>query len=213
MPLIGKAAMLLNFDIAPEAIEEHDDWHTHEHLPERLSVPGFVRGTRWVALRGAPRYFVVYEVENIETLTSPPYLERLNNPTPWTRKMMPHYRGMRRGFCALTASLGFGLGHLALLSRFKPAPEKAAALRRRLVEEALPALVTRPGIGSAHLFESGPKPPMTDEQRIRGADAGFDWALVVTGYDEDALASRRLVEEADNSLYRMHYQLAHDELE
>ena len=34
MPLLGQAAMLLSFDIAREAIAAHDDWHTHEHLPE-----------------------------------------------------------------------------------------------------------------------------------------------------------------------------------
>ena len=38
--------MLLLFDVAQDAIPEHDEWHTHEHLPERLSIPGFVRGTR-----------------------------------------------------------------------------------------------------------------------------------------------------------------------
>src|SRR5450432_3051055 len=62
MPLLGRAAMLLSFDIVPEAMAEHDEWHTHEHLPERLSIPGFVRGTRWKALRGEPGYFVMYEV-------------------------------------------------------------------------------------------------------------------------------------------------------
>ena len=62
MPLPGKAAMLLLFDVLPEAIPEHDDWHTHEHLPERLSIPGFLRGTRWVATDGQRRYFVIYEV-------------------------------------------------------------------------------------------------------------------------------------------------------
>jgi hypothetical protein len=51
MPLLGQAAMLLTFDIVEEAIPEHDDWHTHEHLPERLSIPGFLRGTRWVSRR------------------------------------------------------------------------------------------------------------------------------------------------------------------
>ncbi len=34
MPLLGKAAMLLSFDVSENAIREHDDWHTHEHLPE-----------------------------------------------------------------------------------------------------------------------------------------------------------------------------------
>ena len=65
MPLLGRAAMLLGFDIAAEAVDEHDDWHTHEHLPERLAIPGFLRGTRWVAIDGAPRYAVLYEVESL----------------------------------------------------------------------------------------------------------------------------------------------------
>ena len=33
MPLLGSAAMLLSFDVEADAIEEHDRWHTHEHLP------------------------------------------------------------------------------------------------------------------------------------------------------------------------------------
>lgn len=45
MPLLGSAAMLLLFDVTGEAIAEHDVWHTHEHLAERLSLPGFLRGT------------------------------------------------------------------------------------------------------------------------------------------------------------------------
>lgn len=30
---------------------------------------------------------------------------------------------------------------------------------------------------------------MTNEQRMRGADAGVDWALLVTGYDQEAFTS------------------------
>lgn len=66
MPLLGSAAMLLGFDVVPEAMAEHDRRHTHEHMPERLSIPGFLRGTRWCALRGAPHYMVLYEVESLE---------------------------------------------------------------------------------------------------------------------------------------------------
>jgi hypothetical protein len=188
MPVLGQAAMLLFFDVVPDAIAEHDNWHTHEHLPERLSIPGFVRGTRWVASQGQPRYFVMYEVEQLATLTSDAYLERLNNPTPWTSKMMPHYRGMSRGFCSVAGSFGSGMGHASLLLRFKPAAETAPSLRQWLLQDLLPQLPSRPGIGSVHLFEGAVTPPMTNEQRIRGADAGVDWALLVTGYDPDAVA-------------------------
>ena len=187
MPLLGPAAMLLSFDVAEEAIAEHDQWHTQEHLAERLSIPGFVRGTRWVALQGQPRYFAIYEVEELATLTSAAYLERLNHPSPWTAKMMPHYRGMARGFCTVTRSFGVGLGHAGLLLRFKPATGAESSLRDWLLKD-LARLASTPGIGSAHLFEGAVTPPMTNEQRIRGADAGFDWALFVTGYSADALA-------------------------
>lgn len=189
MPLLGSAAMLLSFDVAPDAIAEHDHWHTFEHLPERLAIPGFLRGTRWVALQGQPRYLVLYEVEQLATLESPAYLERLNNPTPWTRKIMPSYRGMRRGLCAVTGSFGHGLGHLCALLRFNPAPAASRALRDWLLHEALPALPSRRGMGSVHWLEGALTAAMTNEQRIRGGDAGVDCALLLTAYDHDVLAA------------------------
>ena len=189
MALLGKAAMLLSFDIATDAITEHDDWHTHEHFPERLSIPGFLRGSRWIAQQGQPRYFVLYEVEAVEVLASAAYIERLNHPTPWTAKMMAHYRGMTRGLCTVRASFGLGLGQAALLTRFKPEPGKEDALRKWLVEEALAPLPSKPGLASAHLFEGALAAPSTKEQSIRGKDAAVDWAVVVTGYDARSVAA------------------------
>jgi len=223
MPLLGPAAMLLSFDVLPEAVAEHDHWHTHEHLPERLSIPGFLRGTRWVALQGAPRYLVLYEVAGLQTLNSPAYLERLNQPSPWTARVMPHYRGMRRGFCTVSGSFGLGLGHVAMLRRFRPAEGAAPALRRWLTDELLPTLPGRPGLGGAHLLEGTTTPAMTTEQRIRGADAGVDWAVVISGYEPAALADAgslglatsqleaRGARDAEQALYRLDYTLgAHD---
>ena len=221
--------MLLSFDVDAEAVAEHDRWHTQEHLPERLSIPGFLRGTRWVADRqdeGTPRYMVLYEVASLATLTSQPYLQRLNNPTPWTTRLMPHYRGMRRGLCAVLGSFGFGTGHVALLVRFKaPAGGAESALREWLLQEVLPGLPARPGLGSAHLLEGAATPAMTNEQRIRGAaDAGVDSALVVTGYDSAAVGElaqslfaaveleRRGATGVTHAAYRLHYSLASAEL-
>jgi hypothetical protein len=60
---------------------------------------------------------------------------------------------------------------------------------------------------------------MTKEQQIRGADAGVDWVLFVTGYSEDALSrlmhgdlSRTEIEEhggtaVSEAMYRMQYML------
>lgn len=187
MPLLGSAALLLSFDVAPDAIAEHDDWHTHEHLPERLSIPGFLRGSRWVATRGHPRYLVLYEVADLATMTSAAYLERLNHPTAWTSKMMPHYRDMTRGLCAVSGSAGLGLGGLAYVVRFRADPGSHEGTRDWLLHELVPKLPAQRGLGSAHLLEGAIAAPMTKEQRIRGTDAAIDSALLVTGYEEEAL--------------------------
>ena len=51
--------------------------------------------------------------------------------------MMPHYRGMNRGFCRVAYSHGFGLGTCSLLIRLSPDPEREAALRDWLTTDAL----------------------------------------------------------------------------
>ena len=189
MPLLGSAAMLLSFDIAADAVEEHDRWHTHEHLPERLAIPGFRRGTRWIASGDGPRYMVIYEVESLAVLASDAYLARLNSPSPWTTKMMPHYIGMNRGLCTVLGSFGVGQGGTAALIRFTPEASRADALNRWLLEEALPAIPAMSGLGSAHLLQGAQAAAMTNEQRIRGADRGVDSAIVITGYNSQAVAA------------------------
>ena len=65
---------------------------------------------------------------------------------------------------------------------------------------------------------------MTNEQRIRGADARVDWAVVVTGYQEEAVtrtaaeglgagdfASRGATGVVD-AAYRVAHSVTHDEL-
>lgn len=216
--------MLLSFDVAAEAIAEHDDWHSHEHLQERLSIPGFLRGTRWVALRGRPRYLVLYQVAELATLASAAYLERLNHPSAWTARMMPHYRGMSRGFCSIAGSFGWGIGHLVALLRFTPEPGAETSLRSWLLQDVLPGLPSKAGVGSVHLLEGAATPKMTNEQRIRGADAGVDWALLLTGYTEEALAEvdrnvlgrvhleRRRATGVVDAMYRIDYSLTRDEV-
>ena len=47
--MLGKAAVAMWWDIAPDMKAEFEDWHTHEHMPERLAIPGFLRGMRWIS--------------------------------------------------------------------------------------------------------------------------------------------------------------------
>jgi hypothetical protein len=116
MALCGSGAMILYYDIAPNAIEDHDDWHSHEHFPERLSIPGFLRASRWVAAAGSPRYLVMYEVADVQVLSDAPYLERLNNPTPWTARMMANFRGKDAEIPWVLLVTGYNLEALARIA-------------------------------------------------------------------------------------------------
>ena len=194
--MLGEAAVTIWCDVAPEIQEEFNHWHAHEHMPERLAIPGFRRGSRWVSEDGGS-YFILYEVEDEHVLTSAAYLERLNNPTPWSRRMMPHHRNMVRGLCRVEASAGAALGQALLTVRSWNATTLDLA-----------SLAARKGVVAAHLLRSTDKPPpQTTEQKLRGGDASPDVVALVTGYHEPAVKSAA-VAGATVGLYRLAYVLS-----
>jgi hypothetical protein len=196
MPLSGKAAVAMWWNVAPEQRSEFGDWHSHEHFPERMSIPGFRRGSRWTSTRDADGFFVLYELEQYETLTSKGYLDRLNAPTPWSTKMMPHHRNMVRSQCRVAASFGGGVAASLATISLSPADGKEAELKTVLVT-ALRELALKPGLTGAHLLITD-TPKMsrpTTEQQIRGSDAVADWIVLLSGYDPNVVqevASREL---------------------
>ena len=60
-------------DIVISGLAEFVRWHIREHIPERVGLPGFLRGRRYVAYQGHPKYFNFYETETPQTLESPAY--------------------------------------------------------------------------------------------------------------------------------------------
>ena len=109
MSLLGKGALVIWHDITADGEADYNEWHSKEHLLERVGVPGFRRGHRLQAVSGSPRYLNLYEVEDLATLTSQPYLDRLNDPTPWTQRALGHFRDNNRTLCRVAASIGNGV--------------------------------------------------------------------------------------------------------
>lgn len=186
--MLGAAALAMWWDMAPAMRDEFEHWHSHEHFPERLALPGFRRASRWSDADGGEGFFVLYEVQDLQALASPEYLARLNAPTPWSRAMMPHHRNMVRSPSTVLFSRGSAIAAHAVTVRFSAAPgreESLAGHLRGLVEE----LAARKGMAGAHVLrnESLSIAPTT-EQRIRGlADRPADWILLATGYGPPAV--------------------------
>ena len=191
--MLGEAALAMWWDMAPGVREEFEHWHSHEHFPERLALPGFQRGSRWADAAGGEGFFVLYELATYEALVSAQYLARLNAPSEWSRQMMPHHQRMVRSQCRVLESRGGTIAGHAITLRFSAAAGADERLRNHFsaLARQLPA---RPGVTGAHLLcTDTPAVAPTTEQKIRGdADRVADWIFIANGYDAQAL--RRMVE-------------------
>ncbi|MBW7969869.1 hypothetical protein [Bradyrhizobium sp. BR 10289] len=188
MPLLGKAAVAMWWSVRAEQRAEFGDWHSHEHFPERMSIAGFRRGSRWASTENAEGFFVLYELAQYDVLTSKGYLDRLNAPTPWSTKMMPHHLGMVRSQCRIVASFGGGVATSLATIRLSPQAGRDTELQAHLAA-TLEALAQKPGLTGAHLLltDTPRTSAPTTEQQIRGKDGAADWIVLLSGYDADVM--------------------------
>ena len=125
MPLHARAFLGIWHNLKPGFEREFDRWHTIEHMPERVGVPGFRVARRYMNWTLASHVcFTMYEGAHTETFRSPGYLARLNEPTPWTCKVGAAQTDFLRGAFEVRLSLGAGLG--GALGTFRLAIEDAA---------------------------------------------------------------------------------------
>src|SRR4029077_11957096 len=117
-PQAGILAIWNNIAAGREA--DFETWFQTEHLEERLAVPGFRFGRRHEAISGDRRYFIFYEIDAPEVLTSTAYLDRVNNPTSQTKQMMSDvFTNMTRTVCRRIAQRGALRGAFAVTARFE----------------------------------------------------------------------------------------------
>jgi hypothetical protein len=182
---------------------EFESWYQGEHLIERLAVPGFLFGRRYRSVAGAPAYFAFYLVETPQVLASKPYLARLDNPTPATRKMMAEvFVNMNRTVCERASRRGHFRGAFAAIARFGEKQDEAAlssALEKFTGETAIAG-------GEVWVAADGAGIPVSKEEELRGGDKKITGALMVeTLYQEDAQAAgERMAEQfprADIGIY------------
>ncbi len=194
------------WDIAPGEDAEFHEWHTREHFPERLGVPGFLRGRRYVAEQGEPRYFTLYELDSLGVMTSPAYLARLNDPTDWTRRVIPTFRNLNRTASRVTLSLGRGIGGTLATLRLEPRLGREDELRRWLTDTTLPALLEQPQMVGVHLCEAEVEASrvQTEERRLREReDEVARWVVLAEGGEPAAAADafQRLLKPDDLEQY------------
>jgi hypothetical protein len=179
----GSGYLAIWSDLAPEDETDWAHWMTREHSLERVGIPGFLACRIFRALgTTVNRYFILYELEQPETVGGPEYLARLNAPTPWSQSIMPRLRNFARGGGRVVASAGFGQGGVLAALPLAIAPDwdqalllgelagmdRIAAVRILLTDQAQTSIETR-------------------EKSLRSKDESFAGLLLIEGLDEIAV--------------------------
>ena len=155
---------------------EFEEWFQGEHLLERLAVPGFLFGRRHQAISGSNGYFNFYLVESPAVLTSKPYLERLDNPTPMTKKIMSEiFINMNRTLCHRTLRRGGFRGAYAVTARFNDAFD--IGTMTRLAD----TLVKDTAVAACEVWTAVDPAgqPVSMEEKLRGGDKKIKACLMV----------------------------------
>lgn len=196
MGLKGSAFLAIWHDIAEGQHGEYIEWHTREHMPERLSVPGFRTGKRLHAPEAGRYVFgTIYAGDDLEVFRSPGYLARLNHPTPWTAAVAPSFQNFLRVACERVASAGNGDGGSMATIRFDFAHPGAEATLRQAAQALVDAILALPGVSCVHLgiARSEVSGVRTRETELRSAMAekAFDAVILVEGSQRAGLEAAR----------------------
>jgi hypothetical protein len=83
----GMGLLMLWCDVDPEYEADFNRWYDEEHIKHLTSVPGFLDGGRYVAVKGGPKYLAMYELEDHNVLKSAAFLDEVRyRPSPWRQK-------------------------------------------------------------------------------------------------------------------------------
>lgn len=199
----GKAALAIWVDIDPadEAFFEH--WHSREHLQERVSCPGWLRGSRFKGVTRPGRYLLFYDADKAAAFESETYYARLRAPSEMSRAIFPKFRNTSRTVCAVEQRWGEGISAAVLTLRMKGsnvAPfDKLASPETARVD----LLSGRANIGQAQ----------TAEKELRGAsDLQIERALVAFFWSVEAAQAARARHAPEGEVFVLRHTVSKGDL-
>jgi hypothetical protein len=212
--LAGEAVAAIWNGIAPEGRDQFYDWHINEHIPERVGIPGFRRGRRYIAADAdtRPEFFTLYETDTMQVLQGSDYSNRLNDPTPWTKTSTAYFRDTARVLARVVVSHGPGVGGVVLTIRFDCDDQYVGAVGGLVREAGRAARVTGAhfcqGDSAASAVRTAESRDRTDIQvppncfvMVEATDADALGGILADGVLSDAGARGAFV----RGVYRLEY--------
>lgn len=177
-------------DITPEAAADYDAWYERSHMFERLAVDGIDRARHYRTVAGAQQFFTYFIATDAGVFKSPAYLESANNSSPWTRRILPHFRNTHRTAFNVVHRAGRGDGAAAMTIRLSAEDGREAELLCWLAQTRLPTLLERPGIIGTQIWKADPEAttvPVQDSGLRPEPDKISPLAIFIDGTNLDAV--------------------------
>jgi len=135
----SSAFLVFANDVDPAQREAYERWHGGHHVPQRFTVPGILRATRYQAVGGgSPDYLTVYDLADIAVLNSPEYRRLAEHPDAVTLAMRPFLRNPLRLACH--ALVGADCPHGGSLVMLRMADSSAGRVAAWLEAEKRPTI-------------------------------------------------------------------------
>jgi len=155
---MAKGLLFMAFDFSTAHEDEFHDWYDHEHVPERLRVPGFINAERWIDDQNPKIHVATYDLSNVDVLVSPPYRAvGGENQSVWTKRVTDMSRRIMRyeGEQLVPGDLtGTPEAGALLVASMNIDPAQEAEFTKWYNTEHLPQLAAVPGVLAARRFRA-----------------------------------------------------------
>ena len=135
---------------------------------------------------------MMYEAERKEVFVSRKYLERLNNPTKWTKEILSNYIAPSRTICSVIASKSVGFGGCIASIRFL-SKDIETKINTESLKLSVPQIIKLVGITGMHVLlgDSSFGQMQTEEKIFRSTqginDQIISQAILIEGTDLNSI--------------------------
>lgn len=186
-----RGLLLVWTDIPAELDAEFNEWYTREHMPDRiLKVPGFVRGRRYAATAGSPRYATIYDLSDTDVMHSPAHMSLRRGRTERDLLFVPYFRNTIKGVCDVVAEAGVGEGGSIVMMPFTAEASKRDAFIGWASKDLIPSLTNTRGIVSARLcVRNGEAQSESSKANDRQGDRFLEMLVVADTVSDEGTAN------------------------
>lgn len=179
----NKGFLAIWCEIGAEDLADYRAWITKEHIADRTFLPGWNGARFCVDVTNERAHFFLYATENKDVFSAQPYLNVLNNPSPWTNRIMPKFGPFDRALGEQLFKLGNGFGSYMMVSRIKD----ESSIDLADVKSKFAKFMDMPDIVSVRLMKldrSATDIKSQEKTMRKGAEGDFHYLLVIEAISE-----------------------------